>query len=75
VLGEMADDLLPPETLLALQIQLDRLHRSAERCRSGLRRVRGGELTREAYCELLDEHSLAQREWEVKNRAVFCSSE
>jgi len=71
VLPEMSDEMLPPERFLALQIELDRLHRSAERCRRGLRRMRGGELTREAYCELLNEQLTAHREWEAKNRAFF----
>jgi hypothetical protein len=71
VLPEMSDELLPPERFMALQIELDRLHRSAERCRRGLRRMRGGELTREAYCELLDQQLTVHREWEAKNRAFF----
>jgi hypothetical protein len=75
VLPEMSDDVLPPEMFLALQIELDRLHRSSERCRRGLRRMRGGELTKEAYCELLEEELTVHREWEAKNRALFASRE
>lgn len=67
----MSDETLPPETFMTLQIQLDRLHRSAERCRSGLRRMRRGGLTRKDYCDLLDEQLTAQREWEAENRAFF----
>jgi hypothetical protein len=71
----MRDDLLPPETFLALQIQLDRLHRSAEQCRCGLRGLRGGKMSREAYRDLLDRQLTVQREWESKNRALFSTGD
>ena len=66
---------LQPEKFLALQIQIDRLNRAAEQCRSGLRRMCRGELTPEAYQELLDSQMSAQREWEAKNRECFCTTE
>jgi len=66
---------LQPENFLALQIQIDRLNRAAEQCRTGLRRMRSGELTPEAYQELLHLQMNEQREWEAKNRECFCTSE
>ena len=61
---EMSEEMLPPETFMTLQIQLDRLHRSAEQCRRGLRSMRGGQLTRKDYCALLDEQG--ELGWETK---------
>jgi hypothetical protein len=58
---------LRPETLIELQIHLDRLNHTAEACRSALVSLRGGQMTHEAYRELLDRQVVAQREWEAKN--------
>lgn len=68
----MEPESLRPETLIELQIHLDHLSRTEEQCRTGLRRMRGGELTREAYRKLLDRQVDAQRAWEAKNRECFC---
>lgn len=71
----MDGDELLPETLMDLQIHLDRLSRTSERCRSALRSMRGGGLSPESYRELLDRQLSAQREWEAKNREYFRNSE
>jgi hypothetical protein len=67
----MDGESLRPETMIELQIHLDHLKQTAEQCSTGLRRVRGGQLTPDGYRKLLERQVDAQRAWEAKNRECF----
>jgi hypothetical protein len=71
----MEDEPLPPETLVNLHIHMDRLNRTAEQCRNGLRQIAGGRLSRRDYREVLERHLDAQRAWEAKLRETFCKGD
>ena len=62
---------LTPEGFHDLQIQLDQLERTGVQCREALQRLVEGELTPEAYANLLRRQVAAQREWERRNSRLI----
>lgn len=69
----MGEGALPPETCLDLKIKLDRLRALEERCQDGLCRLADGELSAEAYVELVREQMRAQQAWERRHLSLFGS--
>jgi hypothetical protein len=62
---------LPPETRVKLRILLDRLASAGERCREGLYQLASGDLSQEAFLELLREQQQLQECWERTHRKHF----
>ena len=62
---------LPPEAHIDLQIGLDRLRELEERCRTALRELVRGRLSRSAYLSILSQQVDAQRDWELRHRKYF----
>jgi hypothetical protein len=67
----MSEGALPPEIWLDLKIKLDRLLMLEERCRDALTRLADGELSADAYIELVQEQVRAQKVWEERHTKIF----
>jgi hypothetical protein len=67
----MSKRLLPPEVMVDLQIQLDKLSDCEQRCREGLRRVGEGRMSADDYRDLVRQQTLAQQVWQEKHRKYF----
>lgn len=67
----MDEGALPPEVWLDLKIKLDRLRTLEDRCRDALARLAEGELTADAYVELVHEQVRAQKDWEERHKKIF----
>jgi hypothetical protein len=67
----MGEGALPPEVWLDLKIRLDRLATLEARCQDALSRLAEGELSPEAYLDLVREQIRAQGDWEERHKRVF----
>jgi len=56
-----------------LQIRLDRLRSTEERCRLGLAQLVDGSLTQDRYLDLMQRQIEAQEDWESMHRKYFAS--
>jgi len=67
----MDDGALAPEIWLDLKIKLDRLGTLEKRCRDALTRLAEGEISSDAYLELVREQMQAQKIWEQRHNKIF----
>jgi hypothetical protein len=67
----MGEGALPPEVWLDLKIKLDRLATLEARCQDALTRLAEGELSADAYLDLVREQIRAQGDWEERHRKIF----